>query len=61
MTKVFGYVMFHLGWLGFMMGVLNACVSFTDDRWTSGQGWFGVVMAIVCFVIFMVGFAMKEA
>lgn len=61
MTQIIGFVMFHLGWLGFLIGFLNAWVSFTDDRWTSGQAWFGVVMAIICFVIFIVGYAMKEA
>lgn len=61
MTQILGYAMFHLGWIGLVGGALNACVSATDDRWTSGQVWFGIVMAIVCFVIWMAGFIMKEA
>lgn len=56
MTQIIGFVMFHMGWLGFLIGMINAFVAPT-----SGQVWFGIVLAIICFVIYIVGFVMKEA
>ncbi len=56
MTNVIGFAMYHLGWLGFLFCAL---LPFVAD--TNSQIWFGIVMAIIFFVIYIAGYIMKEA